>query len=552
MTILEKVQKQLPEKIFDKVGLFLIWGLSLLSLFGDIRSNLIGQHYGLFSLCFIPMLFVFIRDFEIKRFGFGCLATCLLSLLSLSVFRDPYFIQPFWGFYIETTLIASSFVFGLTYVTEQKNDERFKFIIEACFSILLLFGFEKIFDGLLSNIEEYNWEKIRVAVWATGYLLIQELNLNTLIQDLYKKFQSPSFVTKFTFVSFSLVWAFSAYKLGGSYQKTYFYFSILLLGTWLPRIAKFYLIILLFAMNMHTGWQVIHMNYEVTYSFLFLLGIMIICFLISQELKALFHKAVAPLTVMILALGFGTRFHLYHLNLKSTKSLLVEVATRMEMYQEGKIQPIQKEISNDAKKRFGTILFTLIKYHPVESFQDIFGPNLKTIFQHSRPMYSDETYNKFKSRLDSVMSRLNINWRVQARLQQSGQMVTISSIDHNSHVTKLKNEDFVSKNLNFKFKLKDGRKLATKAEPRLGQVLIFLDDKVVKTVSFDEIVYQHVPAEFSERQLQLHLQPDQLERVVEVQGIRIRIKISRIFGRKEAERFNFSQLNGQIFLKTNQ
>ena len=292
------------------------------------------------------------------------------------------------------------------------------------------------------------------------------------------------------------------------------------------------------------------MNYEVSYSYLFLLGLSLKIFLISQELKSSWRMLAAPISLFILVMGFTSPLHLYHLNLTSTKGLLVEVATRMEMYQKGKIVPINKEISNEAKKRFGKVLFTLIKYHPVESFQDIFKPNLKAIFQHSRPLYSDETYNKFKSRLTNVLSRLNINWYVRANIPAQGKNVTILSIDHNTQVTQLKSEDFVSRSLNFQFKLKDGRVLSTRGVPRAGQVQVLINDQVVETISFQEVVYKHVPDTFTENSLRLHLQPGQLERVIEIQGVRIRVKINQIYGRKEKEKFNFNQIVGQVFLKT--
>lgn len=550
MTKLDQVLRKLPKHFPEMIGLLLMWGLTAFCVLSNYRADWSQQNFGVFSLCFLPLIFSVAREFEMKRFFGGIILSGLFVLLSFKVFKDLYFIQPFWGFYIESTLVLGSFMFALVYCVEEGGENRFEFAIQFFFSVFMLLSLQRLSEGLFKGIEKYDWDQIRVAIWTACFYVVRRINLKSVRDDLYNQVQKPTFLTVFCTVLIFAAWAFTVFKLGTSYHKIYFYFGLFAIAFWLPRKLKAFLILLLGIVNLHTGWQVIHMTYEVSYSYLFLLGCCIFLFLIFQELKAKLRMLLAPISVLILTLGFSSRLHLYHLNLISTKSLLVEVATRMEMYQEGKIVPIKKEISNEAKKRFGSVLFTLIKYHPVDSFQDIFGPDLKTIFQHSRPMYSDETYDKFRSRLHSVLSRLNINWHVQANLRSQGKNVTISSIDHNTQMTRLKSEDFVSRGLNFQFKLKDGRTLTTKAEPRTGQVQVLINDQVVKTVSFQKVVYQHIPEDFPEKNLQLHLQPDQLERVLEIQGLRIRIKVNRIFGRKEGDNFKFSQLDGQVFLKS--
>lgn len=532
----------------EKFVLLFLWVISIRSLFIGSRMAWNSNFYAPFSLAFLPVLYSIISKGKLTSIFINTVLSLILGVFSLQVMRDPYFIQPIWVFYLKSFLIIAG-VSGAMIHSSIERRENLAEVFKILLSIILFLSFGALLKELFENVEKFNFEKILVACWGTSFFLIQQLKFDNILDQIKKKLERPTFLFHFSFFLLVGTWGFIVYKLEGSYQKVNFSFAVLVLCYFVPKWHKLFLILILFLLNIQTGWQVYKMNFEVSFGIAFLLALAVSFIILCDLLPRGGRIASAVFAILAMAFGLSSFGHLYHYNLEASKNSLVQIATRMEMYNEGKIEPIKKEISSDAKKVFGAQLFTLIKYHPVDSYQEIFGPNLKAIFDHSRPMYSDENYNKFKSQLNNVLSRLNINWYVKAKKTISGKSVTIHNIGHDSNITKLEEDDIVSRDLNFKYELKDGRVIRIKPNISGGNVEIAVNDQLVQTISYEKLIYDNVPQSFEERQLQLHLQPEDLEKTVELQGVRLRIIVNRIYGRKMTDSFKFQQISGRVFLK---
>ena len=67
--------------------------------------------------------------------------------------------------------------------------------------------------------------------------------------------------------------------------------------------------------------------------------------------------------------------------------------------------------------------------------------------------------------------------------------------------------------------------------------------------SLNDIIFQNVPADYEDNIFRSQVQPNIMSKVVEINGLRLSVKLNQIVGRKIDDHFQIHQVQGQIFIK---
>lgn len=541
---MERVKKHI-----SLIVILLVWALALLGIVLLSEKGVIRQNFHLLLYLSFPFAIPVILEQKLAKVLSGLIAGTSGVLLTLWILKDQYSQHEFFSFHLETLILFMVMI--VTFLINSVREQQYRLWLELLISLALTIFLGGIFQKLLHALPYFSWKVFQIPTLLTVfYLLKRHFDVSKWTEE-NTPFELQGFMPKFLFFILSAAWCYIINRLGDGHFKFHFLVGMLLLSVFVVKKFRWFLMVLVFLTSVQTWRQARQMNLEVSLSFIVVLATAVFLYMASLQLKKKWaERSLQFMAILVFTMSFVQPTHLYYANLQASKQSLVTIATRLGMYNQAKIVPVQNEISNEAKILFSGVLFTLIKYHPLKSYQDIFQPDLKNIFANSRPMYTDETYDKFRNRMYNVLSRLNIAWNVRNPSNgHAGKQVYITSVDSNSQMTKIYDDDYVSNRLYFQFPLKDGRLLKSQMDMKSGTIFFTLDGRALEDLNFGFLIDQHVPPQIKERELKIELQPNEMSRSLEVPGLRLRIKIDRLIGRKSKEGFQYQTIAGKVFIK---
>lgn len=544
------MKKYLNQSLIDAIVLVLF---TIVMFFSEsiLRWSFVTKTgFQAFEFALIPSFLFLLKRGDFKKYIFFFVSFIIFFLFNHAILKDLYFnIHPFYSYHVKI-LIGFFFYYVLTWNDDRLEENIIKTFLSSAIFFLIYFLYKFMFQHGDFNY----WDRLNSIIYILCLCLsfrLVDLKEFKIVQKM--KAEKNKFIILLMSIIFFGVWSVFVFKQEGSYQKFNFFLMALLFTACLPKYFKFFMIALLSVLCLQTAMQLPLINYDVSYSFMLASGVASIIFIAGQILGKTIHGNLQVLSssfaILILGMTFIGPFHLYQIEQKAMRQNLIQIATRMKIYQKAKIIPAKNEVSEEAKKAFGKVLSHLVRFHPVGSYEDIFGVNISQIFSHARPMYSDETYDKHMSRLRALMNQLNLDWNIKSEGRQNYKQFILTSIDFNDRITKINDDDYVSNDLNLTLPLKSGKQVRSKLDTRGAMIYLTINEVSVLNFSLNEIVFNHVPGEFNESIFKADLQPDIMDKEIESNGLRIRVKLNRIVGRKNNNSFDIHQVQGQIFIK---